>query len=332
MAGSPLLAAALAANGHLVAAFAPEGSEAATLATAAALPEVGGRLRSVPGRFPDALDWAGLEGASLLVLQLPAAASELVERMLRAAAAFDHLILLPPQGDDVEAWAALGRLRLVARIGPGGQALHYAGPQLPGPADAPPLPATEPPTPAADPVLAAVEVAFLLEQYPDRAVRIAEIGAGQGGLCCLLGLLGFAVDAFEMNHARHAVAARLVAALSASNPGFRPPRLRPVAFPDGLEAGDLDPSRPSLLVATNIVNSFTAAHAGRILRAAGLFDRVLLDLGRFGIPRNEAVDRAALLQGLCARAFVPLARLPFTPPHEYWLLIARPVLGGSAGA
>lgn len=160
------------------------------------------------------------------------------------------------------------------------------------------------------------------KRYPVGRTRIFEIGTGWGGIAILLARMGYEVVGFEGNLRRHAGCCwhfeeqirrfpALADRLSLADPGL---------FPEVFHQDALSADKINLCIATNITNSYTAEHERDIVKAAASFGELILDLGRFGRPRNGQEDRDDLLALLQSLGFIPLERLVHQAPNEYWRL------------
>lgn len=167
------------------------------------------------------------------------------------------------------------------------------------------------------------------KRYPAGRTRIFEIGTGWGGIAILLARMGYEVVGFEGNLRRHAGCRwhfeeqirqfpTLAGRLSLAEPGL---------FPEAFSPDALSADKINLCIATNITNSYTAEHEQDIVKAAASFQELILDLGRFGRPRNSQEDRDNLLAMLESSAFRPLERLVYQAPYEYWRLQSTAMSG-----
>jgi hypothetical protein len=135
-------------------------------------------------------------------------------------------------------------------------------------------------------------IAYLLRDFPPAEVRIIEVGIGWGMLSVCLAALGYEVVGF-VGQSDHAKAAR---SLSARADGVMPgaaARLRIVEgmFPADFTPDDLHEDRRNVMIATNIVHNYSAQNQMAIADAGLLFDKVLLDLGAFGVSREREERR-----------------------------------------
>jgi SAM-dependent methyltransferase len=89
-------------------------------------------------------------------------------------------------------------------------------------------------------------------------------------------------------------------------------------FPEAFSEANLAKNKINLCVATNITSSYSAEHQPAIIAAAALFDEVIIDLGRFGRPRDSQAERDELFGMLTQAALEPVERLFFNEPYEYW--------------
>lgn len=167
----------------------------------------------------------------------------------------------------------------------------------------------------------------IAERYPVGATHIVEIGTGWGGLAILLARLGFTVTGYEGNAARHAGCSWHITEQSRIYPGLRE-RLRLVGqglFPEVFSDAHLAPDKLNVCIATNITSSYCAEHEGAMIEAAAVFDELILDLARFGVPRDAMAEREALFGDLTARWFSPVERLVMDEPYEYWRFRSRSI-------
>jgi hypothetical protein len=155
---------------------------------------------------------------------------------------------------------------------------------------------------------------------PDRT-RIVEIGVGWGGFACLLAEAGFDVLGFEGNRRRHDACEWHFRQLARRFPELRGRlQLAPLGlFPQISVERALADGRTTLCIGTDLVNSHSAALQDEILREAGHCSNLLIDLGRFGIARDSQAERNALFRTITSAGFMPLERLHFGAPNEYWL-------------
>lgn len=144
---------------------------------------------------------------------------------------------------------------------------------------------------------------YLLEDYNPDTTCVTEVGCGWGTLPLALGGLGYHVNAVESNrlrfngavYLRDHVAKGLLSSLDRYKilKGFYP----------GIQNSLLiDPKKENILVMTNLVNSFTANNTESIIDAASAFDRLLIDVERFGVKRVSA-DSIDHLGGLLDQHF-----------------------------
>ena len=129
----------------------------------------------------------------------------------------------------------------------------------------------------------------LLENHNPETTCVTEVGCGWGTLSLALAALGYNVNAVEGNrlrfrgavYLRDYVAKALLSSLERYEilKGF---------YPDIQNSLLIDPSKENILVLTNLVNSFTANNTESIIDAASAFDRLLIDVERFGVKRVSA--------------------------------------------
>lgn len=130
---------------------------------------------------------------------------------------------------------------------------------------------------------------YLLENHNPDTTCVTEVGCGWGTLSLALGALGYHVNAVEGNKLRFSgavylrdyVAKGLLSSLERYDilKGF---------YPDMQNSFLIDPNKENILVLTNLVNSFTANNTESIIDAASAFDRLLIDVERFGVKRVSA--------------------------------------------
>ncbi len=167
--------------------------------------------------------------------------------------------------------------------------------------------------------------AAIAERYPVAAARIVEIGTGWGGFAILLSRLGFAVTGYEGNAARHAGCSWHIAEQVRTWPALRK-RLRlvdPGLFPYAFKEVHLAAGKLNICVATNITSSYCAEHESAMIAAAAAFDELILDLARFGVPRDSRAEREAFFAEVTAHWFSPVERLVMDDPYEYWRFRSR---------
>lgn len=171
----------------------------------------------------------------------------------------------------------------------------------------------------------------IASRYPAGATRIVEIGCGWGGLAMLLARLGFEVFGFEGNLRRHTACRwhfdeqiRKFPILS-GRLHLAPVGLFPEFCPDDALAKD----KINLCVVTNITSSYSADNQHAIAAAAAECDELILDLARFGKPRDSQSERDALFQTLTGTYFRPIERLYFQEPYEYWRFRSRAIQGAA---
>ncbi len=167
----------------------------------------------------------------------------------------------------------------------------------------------------------------IAERYPVDAIRIIEIGSGWGGFAILLARLGFNVTGYEGNVARHAGCRWHIAEQVRTWPALRK-RLRLVdqgLFPEAFSAAHLTPGKLNVCIATNITSSYCAEHEGAMIEAAASFDELIIDLARFGVPRDGKAEREAFFGEVTARWFSPVERLVMDEPYEYWRFRSRSI-------
>jgi SAM-dependent methyltransferase len=169
----------------------------------------------------------------------------------------------------------------------------------------------------------------IAERYPVAATRIVEIGTGWGGLAILLARLGFDVAGYEGNAARHAGCSWHIKEQTRHYPGLRK-RLRLVGvglFPEAFRDADLAMGKLNVCIATNITSSYCAEHESAMIEAAAAFDELILDLARFGVPRDAKAEREAFFGEVTSRWFDPVERLLVDEPYEYWRFRSRSIAG-----
>ena len=176
--------------------------------------------------------------------------------------------------------------------------------------------------------------AAMAERFSPAATRIAEIGSGWGGFAILLARDGFDVLGFEGNNGRHRGCR-----WHFERELLRHPRLRghliladEGLFPEIFTPDLLTPGKTNLCVATNITSTYSAENQDAMLRAAGAFDELIVDLARFGEPRDNQPERDALFAKILQCGFEAVERLFFNEPYEYWRFRTRPVSSERAGA
>lgn len=171
--------------------------------------------------------------------------------------------------------------------------------------------------------------AAIAERYPVTATRIVEIGSGWGGFAILLARLGFNVTGYEGNAARHAGCSWHIEEQARAYPALRK-RLQLVGqglFPEVFSDAHLAPGKLNVCIATNITSSYSAEHEGAMIAAASAFDELILDLARFGVPRDAKAERQAFFEEVTARWFSPVERLFVDEPYEYWRFRSRSIAG-----
>lgn len=146
--------------------------------------------------------------------------------------------------------------------------------------------------------------------FAPESTRLFEIGIGFGSLSAALAALGYEVVGYEGAQGRAEGARAIAAALSDRYPELaRKYHIVQGFFPDAGELSSLSRDKKNVLIATNIVNSFSAGNQDRILRFALNFDEFFFDATRFGIIR--AVEEAE-------RSINSGARSPFEDLGLIW--------------
>ncbi|GEP53849.1 hypothetical protein RSO01_10150 [Reyranella soli] len=168
--------------------------------------------------------------------------------------------------------------------------------------------------------------AAIAERYPVAATHIVEIGSGWGGFAILLARLGFNVTTYEGNAARHAGCSWHAGEQARTYPTLRK-RLRLVEglFPEVFRDAHLVPGKLNICVATNITSTYCAEHEGAMIAAAAAFDELILDLARFGVPRDAKAEREAFFAEVTARCFSLVEKLVVDEPYEYWRFRSRSI-------
>lgn len=159
----------------------------------------------------------------------------------------------------------------------------------------------------------------LVRIYEPSETRIIEIGSACGTLSMLLARQGFEVIGFEGNVKRAKVADSL---LNAWTQKFPDQALAltyiPHLFPKGYNQELVLTDKRTVVIATNIVSSYSGENQERILLAACNFDELIIDLGRFGINRDKAEQRLQLLASMSLTHFQPISPLYTQGSNDYW--------------
>jgi hypothetical protein len=159
----------------------------------------------------------------------------------------------------------------------------------------------------------------ICRMFRSTETRIVEVGSACGALALLLAVQGFEVVGFEGN-VRRAKAAEIVKSTWLSEFSESPvvisfhAQLFPKQYSDSL----LSRTKQNVLLTTNIVGTYSAEHQSQLLAAAANFSDVIIDIGRFGISRDTADQRATLLRAMASTFFEPIEPIFFNNPNECW--------------
>lgn len=175
-----------------------------------------------------------------------------------------------------------------------------------------------------------VVLEYLRSRFAPARTELVEVGVGYGLLSLLLAAAGFDVVAFEGDAGRFDAMVHLAASFAEREPALRE-NFHPVCgwFPDALVPAMLRNGRRNVFLATNIIHGVSADNQERILRAALRFDDVLIDVARFGVPRDEPGAADAFWQQLSSR-FEPVQAVLRRGSTEIWHFVPRP--GAAAAA
>lgn len=138
----------------------------------------------------------------------------------------------------------------------------------------------------------------ILERFPPDISRIIEIGAGWGSLSILLARIGYEVFSYEGNASRYAGCRWHFDSQIERFPELQhrlqlaPMGLFPQTFDDSAVSG----TKINVCLATNLTHSYTRDHASDVIWAASVFDELILDIGRFGKPRETQRERDEFLR------------------------------------
>ncbi len=167
-------------------------------------------------------------------------------------------------------------------------------------------------------------IADVIGERFDRDTAIMEIGSGYGALALRLAQDGYVVQGCEGDRRRSAAFAWHLKQYATRHPEVSG-RLEcvPGFFPDVVAPVSAKASK-RLCLATNVTCTYTATHQDAIFDAMRDFDEVIIDLSRFGKPRDKQEDRDALRAAMEARHFEPVEQVHFAPPYEYWRFRVRP--------
>jgi hypothetical protein len=167
----------------------------------------------------------------------------------------------------------------------------------------------------------------LLRLFVPSKTRIVEIGSTCGLLGLVLAAHGFEVVGFD-GGVRRVTAAEMVRQRWVELHPEAPVAIsfRAELFPKGFAAEVLSHDRKNVLLVTNIVSTYSSEHQAEILKAAACFDDLVLDLGRFGINRDQSDQRAQLLRTMAGSLFMPQGLLYYASPNEFWHFRVRPIL------
>lgn len=167
----------------------------------------------------------------------------------------------------------------------------------------------------------------MLAMFDPAVTRVVEVGSACGVLALFLAANGFDVIGFDGSVRRTAVAESVKAAWASSHPDSKLGlQFLPKMFPAGISGTTLALDRRNVLLATNIVSTYSAENEVKLLLAAGLFDEVVIDLGRLGSSRDSVDQRQAMLHALSSTHFEPQRIIYHSPPSEFWHFRVRPVL------
>lgn len=123
--------------------------------------------------------------------------------------------------------------------------------------------------------------------FAPETTRLFEIGIGFGTLSAALAALGYEVVGYEGANGRAEGARAVAKELTPHYPELASKyRVVPGFFPDAVDLSIVSNDKKNILIATNIVNSFSADNQDRILRFALNFDEFFFDATRFGITRG----------------------------------------------
>lgn len=135
--------------------------------------------------------------------------------------------------------------------------------------------------------------------FAPETTRLFEIGIGFGTLSAALAAHGYEVVGYEGANGRAEGARTIAKELTAQYPELAGKyKIVQGFFPDAVDLSSLSHDKKNILIATNIVNSFSADNQDRILRFALNFDEFFFDATRFGITRDREDAERSVSNGL----------------------------------
>lgn len=169
------------------------------------------------------------------------------------------------------------------------------------------------------------------ERFDCDRVSVVEIGSGYGALTLLLGRYGFSVQSFDGDPRRAAASAWHLEQYAERYPEIlQKVHFAAGFFPDAFASAVEGTRKRCICLATNVTCTYTATHQQVIFEAMRSFDDVIFDLARFGRNRDSQAERDELREALVEYGFVPIERLYFAEPYEYWRFRRRQAVSKSA--